>query len=325
MKSSNALWRILCASLLIAVAGSASAQSAASYPSKPVRVIVPLAPGGAVSTVARIYADRLGKELGKTFIVDHRAGGDTVVGTAAAAAAAPDGYTLLVVSPAFAVNQTLYPDRGYDSLKDFAPVAGLVQTSWLLVTNPKVPANNLKEFVAYSKANKDKVNLNNASSIGTLMIQQLDDVTGFKFTVVNYKGQSPATTDLVSGVVQATLTTATNVEEFVKAGKLKVIATAGEKRNPLFPNVPTFAEQGYPGFVATSWYALLAPAKTPPEIVEKVNAAVRKLQADPELKGLLGKLGFEPYPTTVAEIQNVIPSEIDRYGKLVKKTGLVKP
>jgi tripartite-type tricarboxylate transporter receptor subunit TctC len=325
MKSSNALWRILCASLLIAVAGSAAAQSAASYPTKPVRVVVPLAPGGAVSTVARIYADRLGKELGKTFIVDHRAGGDTVVGTAAAAAAAPDGYTLLVVSPAFAVNQTLYPDRGYDSLKDFAPVSGLVQTSWLLVTNPKVPANDLKGFVTYAKANKDKVNLNNASSIGTLMIQQLDEVTGFKFTVVNYKGQSPATSDLVSGVVQATLTTATNVEEFVKAGKLRVIATAGEKRNPLFPDVPTFAEQGYPGFVATSWYALLAPAKTPPEIIEKLNAAVRKLQSDPELKGLLGKLGFEPYPTTVAEIQKVIPAEIDRYGKLVKKTGLVKP
>ncbi|MES3022834.1 MAG: tripartite tricarboxylate transporter substrate binding protein [Pseudomonadota bacterium] len=308
----------------MAIGTSVIAAPATDYPRKPVRVIVALAPGGAVSAVSRIFADRLGKELGKTFIVDHRGGGETLIGTAAAAAAPGDGYTLLVASPAFAVNHTLMPDRGYDTIKDFTPVSGLVQTAWLLVAHPQMPVRNLKEFVAYSKANPDKVNLSSASSIGVLMYELLNDATGVKFTVVNYKGQGPATTDLLSGVVQGTLTTATNIEQYIKAGRLKALATAGDKRNPLFPTLPTFAEQGVNGFVAQSWYTLLAPKNTPPDIVAKLNAAVRKIQNDPEVKTLLAKLGFETYQTTVPAIQTQLSAEILRYGQLVKKSGLAK-
>jgi tripartite-type tricarboxylate transporter receptor subunit TctC len=325
MKAFKALSRAIAVAALAVSTGTANAEAtAANYPTKPVKVIVPLAPGGAVSGVARIFADKLGKELGQTFIVDHRPGGETLVGAGVVAQSAPDGYTLLIVSPAFAVNQTMVPNKPWDAIKDFTPVAGLVQTDWLLVTNPSVPANNLKDFLAYSKANPSKVNLSSASSIGVLIYQLMDDAVGFKFTVVNYKGQGPATTDLLSGVVQGTLTTATSSSEFIKAGKLKLLASAGTQRSPLFPQVGTFAEQGVPGFVAQSTYLMLAPAKTPPAVVEKLNAAVRKVQADPEVKALLAKLGFDAYPTTTAEVLAKLHEEIDRYGTLVRKTGLVE-
>lgn len=324
MKTVHITRRIACAGLLAAAAGSVFAQG--GYPSKPVKIIVPFAPGGATSAVAKLFADRLSTELGQGFIVDHRGGGETLIGTAAAAGANGDGYTLLVTTPAFFVNHTLYKDadRNYDSHKDFIPVAGLVQTAWLLVTHPSVPGNNLKEFLAYAKSNPGKLNLSSASSIGVLNYDLLEEVTGTKYTVVNYKGQGPATTDLLGGVIQGTLTTAQNVKQFLEVGKVKVLATAGHARNPLMPEIPTFAEQGVPGFVAQSEYVMLAPKNTPADIVARLNAAVRKIQADPTTSATLATMGFTSYPTSVNEARSFVNAEIDRYGRLVKKLGLTK-
>ena len=314
-------WRLLGAGLLAMLAGPVGAQSAAGYPNKPVRIIVPFAAGGSITPVMQMFSDRFRQELGQNFLLDYRPGGDTAVGMAAAAKAAPDGYTLVMNSSGYIVNHWLMPDLPYDTIKDFTPISTLTRSDLILVANPSV-ARSLKEFISYAKANPGKVNLSSGSAIGVLSYQSLMNVTGTKLTVVNYKGGPQPVSDVIAGHVNGTLTGVPNVEQFVKTGKLVGLAISGNRRNTALPDVPTFAEAGLKDYEAYNWWVLLAPAQTPRPIVEKMNAQVRSALDTPELLGALTKVGLYPNPATLAQADAFIRAEVERLGRLVKDSGL---
>ena len=322
-KASKITWRLLGAALLLGAAGTAAAQ-ADNFPNKPVRIIVPYAPGGASDSIARSIIDFLSKDMGQSFIVDNRAGGNTVIGTNAVAKAPPDGYTLLATTEAFWANHYLQADLTYDSLKELTMVVPLGRSESILAVNPAVPANNLKEFIAYAKANPGKLNVAVTSTVGVLHLSRLSSETGAKFTIVNYNGGAPALTDLVAGNVQFAAFNILVVLPMIQAGKLKGLAISGDKRDAGFPNIPTFSEEGVKTFTpgGPGQYPLLAPIKTPKPVMEKINASVRKVEQDPEVLSRLGKIRVSPVVMNLAQSEQLFKSEIDRYGEMVKASGL---
>ena len=314
--------RLLCSGFLMAVAGSAGAQPAASYPNKPVRVIVPFAIGSATTPLLTIFNDKFSRDLGQNFIADHRPGGDTIIGTTVVAKAAPDGYTLLVTSSSLLFNHWTRQDLSYNGLKDLTPISSLTRSQSALAINPSVPAHDLKEFISYAKANPGKLNLVSTAPVAFLHYQRLMNATGTKFTIVNYKGGSQVMTDLLAGSVQGFITNVSSLESFIKSGKLRGIAIGGDKRSPALPDLPTFAEAGVKDYDPGNWITLFAPSKTPRDIIEKLNAQVRKAQTAPEVISALAKLNLQPNLTTVAQAQEFIRTEADRFGKAIKDSGL---
>jgi tripartite-type tricarboxylate transporter receptor subunit TctC len=316
--------KLLCVAVAALSATTAVAQTAASYPSKVVRIIVPFAPGGGTTPVARIFADRLAMSLGQSFIVDNRPGGNTTIGSQLMARAAPDGYTLLFVTNTHVINHWTQAKLPYDTFRDFAGISTLIRNNHMLVAHPAVPANSLKDFIAHLKKSGEGVNaavtgVGSVNHLSTLIFMKL---TGTKFNVVPYKGGGVAITDLLSGAVQMSINTVTTFAPHVKAGKLKGIAISGDNRNAVVPEVPTFTEGGMKGFVATNWYTLLAPARTPRDILQKLNGEIRRAQTDAEVIGLLAKQGVEPFPNGVAETQTVLRAELDRIGKVIKEFNI---
>ncbi len=321
IKLSRRTSRLLCTGLLMAVAGSAGAQSAASYPNKPVRVIVPFAVGSATTALMGVFGDKFSRDLGQNFIADHRPGGDTIVGTTAAAKATPDGYTLLVVSSALLFNHWVRQDLPYNALKDFTPISGLTRSQSALAVHPSV-AGNLTEFISHAKANPGKLNMISTAPVAYLHYQRFMNATGTKLTIVNYKGGAPAIADLLSGNVQGFITNVSSLDSLIKAGKLRGLAIGGDKRSPLVPDMPTFAEAGVKDYDPGNWIALFAPSKTPRDIIEKMNAEVRRAQTAPEVIGALNKLNLDTNLTTIAQAENFIRTEAERFGKLIKDSGL---
>ena len=314
----------LCTGLLLAVASLAGAQPAASYPNKPVRIVVPYAPGGASDLLARALADRLTKELSHPFILDNRAGGGTIIGTNTVAKAAADGYTLLVTTEAFFANHWLPLDLPYDSLKDFALITPLGRSESVLTVHPSVATKTLGEFIAYAKANPGKLNVAVTSAVGVINLHKFNTATATKFTIVNYNGGAPAITDLLSGNVQVVIFNALNVQSLIKAGKLRGLAISGDKRDSALPEVPTFAESSVQNFdpAGPVQYPWLAPNRTPKDIIEKLNAQARRALAHPELMSRLDQMRVTPVPTSVTVAEKLLRSELERYGKLVKDSGL---
>ena len=316
--------QLLCAGALMALATAAGAQSAASYPSKPIRLIVPYAPGGSVEAVSRIYARKLTEVWKHNVLADNVPGGNTIIGSQAMARAAGDGYTLLTVTNSHIINAWLQPKLPYDTLKDFAGISTLTRSDYMLTKNPAFPPNTLKEFIAYAKANPGSIN---SATVGLGTVQHLVNelfmqATGTKLTVVPYKGGGPSTADLLAGVVQVSFNNLVNFAAHVKAGKLKGIAISGDKRNPVLPDVPTFAEAGLPGYVAANWFAMLAPAATPKDIIEKVNAEIRKAQSSADVLDQLAKLGIDPFPNSVAATEAQIRTDYERYGKVIRDNNI---
>ena len=323
VKWSRLLARLLCTGLLMAAAATAGAQSAAGYPNKPVRVIIPSAPGGSTDLSLAIFTERFTRELGQNFVFEHRPGGDTIVGTTAVAKAAPDGYTLLAVTTTVLINHWLFPDLSYDILKDLILIAPLTRSNSTLVISNSVPASNLKEFIAYARANPGKIDLASAASGTVLHYQRFMNATGTRFTIVNYKGPGQALTAVVGGHVQGFISGTGTVQSFIKTGKLRALGVGGDKRSPEIPDVPTFAEAGLKDYDPGNWYLLFAPAKTPGDIVEKLNTLVRRAETVPEVVDALAKQGLVPYgPMTVSQSNELIRTELERFGKLVKESGL---
>lgn len=316
--------RILFAAALLAAGVCASPASAQDrYPSKPVTIIVPQAPGGANDTIARILAQKLTEQTGQQFIVDNRAGAGGNVGTAAAAKARADGYTLvLTVNSAHVINPALYKSTGFDPVKDFDPITTVATAGYVLVANHSFPAKNVSELVAAAKAAPGKITIASAGNgtLNHLVGEMLGKAAGIDMLHVPYKGAAAAVTDLVSGQVQVSVQSLPSAISFIKAQRLKVLGTVNEKRVAALPDVPTIGET-IPGFGSTPWYGLLAPAGTPKAIVAQLHAEVAKAVDTAEVRDKLAAVGCEPTKSTPEQFAALIKDDLPRWAKIVKDSG----
>lgn len=314
--------RLLVLSLLLAFAGSASAQQ--GYPNKPIRFIVPYAPGGSTSNVARLIGQKLTEAWGQQVIIDNRPGGNTVIGSEALAKSPPDGYTISLAASTHATIPHLLASLPYDPIKDFTPVATLVTTQLVLVLHPSVPANNLQEFIALAKSKPGQLNF---ASVGTgssthLAGELFNIVAGVKMQQVPYKGTAPALTDLIGGQVQLNFDTPITSIPHIKSGKLKAIAITGKTRLAALPQVPTFAEAGLPNYDFQIWMGVLAPAGTPKEIVNKLNTEIAKILTMPDMKEKLVSQGLDPLISTPDQFAALIKSDMTKFGQVIKTANI---
>ena len=295
-----------------------------AWPTKTIKIIAPVQPGGGVDLVARLVADRLGKALGQPIIVDNISGGGGIVGSQATARAAPDGYTLMVGYVGTHGTNPALRKLPYDAIKDFTPIAMVGGTPNIMVVNPAVPANTLKEFIAYVKANPNKVSYG-SSGQGTLthlVMEQLKEEAGIDMAHVPYRGIGPALTDLLGGQTQISAPGLAAALPHIKAGKLRPLAITGAARHPLMPNVPTLAELGYKGFDGVQWYGIVGPAKMPPALVKRLNTEINKLIATVEFKEKLSGEALEPMPMSPEQFGDYMKNDIAKWEKLVRMRNI---
>jgi len=309
----------------LAATAAPAASPADTYPSRIVKMIVPFPAGGTTDIFARHIGDRLAKAFGHNFVIDNRGGAGGNIGSDAVAKADPDGYTLLVGTVGtHAINSSLYARMPYDPLKDFAPVAYLAGVPNIMEVNPKnVKATTVQEFIAEAKASPKKLSFassGNGTSIH-LSGEMFKQMTGVELVHVPYRGSAPAVNDLIAGQVDLMFDNLPSSIEQVRGGNLRAIAVTSLKRSVALPDVPTIAESGLPGFDASSWFAIFAPAKTPPEIVAKLNAEVLKALADPELQKRFADIGGEIRPYKPDELGAFVKAEIEKWAKVVKTSG----
>lgn len=303
----------------------AFAQSA--YPSRPVKIIVPFPPGGTSDLMGRLIADELGKQFKQPFVVENKGGAGGAIGTEQAARAAPDGYTLLLSG--IGTNAVIHGfsslKPNYDSLRDFVHVSQLAAGPNVVVVNPAFPAKTFQEFVAYVKANPGKVDYGQVTaSSGHLTTEYLKQVAGLDMVGIAYKGAAPALTDVLAGQIPLMVTNQDAVLPHVKSGKLRALAVTSPNRNPLYPDVPTIAESGYPNFSAVSWTGLSAPKGTPREIVDKLESAMVKAFNEPSARQKLESSGFVVVASRSADYTRFIQEEIQRWAKVIQASG-IKP
>lgn len=317
-----------CALALACTAGATGptlAQATADYPTKGLRVIVPFPPGGASDALGRMVAQHLSSAWGQPAVVENRPGAGGNIGAEAGAKAAPDGYTLTLAAAGFmAVNPSMYPKLGYDSATDFQPVALLVKAPLLLVVNPKIPVQNAREFIELAKRDPGKLTVGNG---GTGTAQHLGAVSFAMAASVDvqhipYKGSAPATTDLLGGVTDAQFDNLVTLVPFVKSGKLRAVGVSSTKRVAALPDVPALGETALPGFETGTWYGIAAPKNTPKPIVDKINAALLAMLAQPDVKEKLLGMGLEPAGGTPAQFSALIRSEIAKYATIVKSANI---
>ena len=301
-----------------------SATWAQAYPSKPVKLIVPFAPGGFTDVVARILGQKLSSTMGQQFIVENKPGAGSIIGTDFVAKAAPDGYTLVMVSTTHVISPWIYKTMPYDPIKSFTVVSKLVDSAYVLLVNPKVPAKDVKEFIALAKAAPDTIHYASSGngSAQHLMGGLFVSMTGAKLKHVPYKGSGGAATDLVAGVVESSFAGVPNALAQVPQGRLKALAVTTSKRIPQLPDVPTMQEAGVAGYDASVWLALLAPAGTPHEIVVKLNAEIGKLMASADARKALFDAGVEVAPSTPEAMSDYMVTEMVRWGKVVNDANI---
>jgi tripartite-type tricarboxylate transporter receptor subunit TctC len=296
----------------------------AGYPAKPIRLIAPVQPGGGVDLVARTIADRLGRALKESIIVDNQSGGGGVVGAMATAKAAPDGYTLMVGYVGTHGTNPAVRKLPYDAVRDFTPVAMVGGTPNVLVVPPALPVSSLREFIAYAKANPGKLSYG-SSGPGTLThlaMEQLKIAADLDVVHVPYRGIGPAITDILGGQTQALFPGLAAALPHIKAGKMKPLAVTGTRRHPLLPDVPTFDELGYPGFDGVQWYGIVGPANMPAPIVKRLNEEINKLLESPELRERLSGEALEPMPMSPAEFGKYMRDDIAKWSKLARDRNI---
>jgi tripartite-type tricarboxylate transporter receptor subunit TctC len=308
------------AAALPAVSRLAQAQA---YPTRPVRLIVAVAAGGGADIVTRLMGQWLSERLGQQFIVENRPGGGTNIGTEMVVHAPADGYTLLQVNLAHAINATLYDKLNYNFLRDIAPVAGIVGVSNVVEIHPSVPAKTLPEFIAYAKANPGKINMGSAGngSSSHMAGELFKMLAGVNLVHVPYRGQGPAMTDLLGGQLQVIFATTPGTTEYVRIGKLRALAVTTRARAEALPEVPTVADF-VPGYEASQWYGFGAPKNTPPEIIERLNKAVNAALVDPKMKARLADFGGTVMPGSPTDFGKLIAEETEKWGKVVKFAGI---
>jgi tripartite-type tricarboxylate transporter receptor subunit TctC len=300
-----------------------SSVHAQAYPNKPVKLIVPFGPGGFTDVVARIIGQRLSIALGQQFVIENKAGAGSTIGTDFVAKSAPDGYTLVMVSTTHVISPWIYKNTPYDPLKSFTAISKLVDSPYVLLVNPKVPANTVKEFIALAKAAPNTIHYASSGNGSSqhLMGGLFASMTGAPLKHVPYKGSSGAANDLVAGVVESSFAGVPNALAQVPQGRLRALAVTTSKRIPQLPDVPTLQEAGVAGYEASVWLALLAPAGTPRDIVNKLNAEIGKAMSHPETRDALYKAGVEVSPSTPEAMTDYMAQELVRWGKVVKDTG----
>jgi tripartite-type tricarboxylate transporter receptor subunit TctC len=316
-------------SFLHLVAGAAALPAlsrfawAQTYPSRPVRVTVPAPAGGGYDIVARLMGQWLSERLGQQFVIDNRPGGGTNIGTETVVRAAADGYTLLLVASANAINATLYEKLNFNFIRDIAAVAGIISLPEVMVVHPSVPTKTVPEFIAYAKANPGKISVA-SGGIGTpghLSGELFKTMTGVNMLHVPYRGLAPALTDLLGGQVQVGFGSVPSSIEHIRTGRLRALAVTTAMRAEALPDVPTFAEF-VPGYEASFWYGVGAPKATPAEIVEKLNKEINAGLADPKIKARLADLGGTVLPGSPADFGKLIADETEKWGKVIRTANI---
>ncbi len=317
--------KISTAVIAAVLALTAVAVSAAdNYPSRPIRFIVPFAPGGSTDTLARTLSTRLSDALGQQVVVDNRSGGNGIIGHELVARAAPDGYTIVL---GYIANLAIAPALGklpYDPLKDFTPITQLAVAPNIMVVHPSVPAKNFKEFIAYAKANPHKVNFASAAvaSPGHLTGEMINQRAGIEMQHVPYKGSGQGVVDVLAGQVQMMISGMSSVMPHIKAGKLRPIVVTGAQRSSAIPDLPTIAESGFPGFEATAWYGVLGPAGLPKPIVKRLHDETVAALKLPDVRERLNGVGFEIVGGTPEQFAEYMKTETVKWAKVVKASGV---
>jgi tripartite-type tricarboxylate transporter receptor subunit TctC len=307
---------------LLALA-SAGIVRAEDYPARPVRLIVPFGAGGPADVYARVIAQHLSEQLKQAFVVEDRPGAGSIIGTDAVAKSAPDGYTLLVMSNTHTTNESLVASKPFQLMRDFVPVAPINYSDLIMVVHPSVPAKDLKEFIALAKAKPGTLNYA-SSGVGTpyhMAGELFKAMAGVAIVHVPYKGSSGARTDVLGGQVQMMFDAITTMAPNVRAGKLKALGTTGKVRSPVLPEVPTVAEAGVPGYEATIWLGIVAPAGTPKAVVERLNAEIRKIVNTPEVKEAWARQGASPLSMSTEEFGQYLRDDIAKWAQVVKISG----
>lgn len=318
--------RILTVAAGFAAAGACLAQTAASYPNRPVRLVVPFVAGGTLDVIGRMLGERLAERLGQPFVVDNRAGANMVVGSEIVARAGPDGHTLLIVAAGFAINPSLRQKLPYDTERDFAPVGLVTGTPYLMVVHPSVPAKSVSEFIAWVRSRPGQVNYASvgAGSPPHLAAELLRIAAGLDMQHVPYKGGGAVLPDLLAGRVSMFFGSISTLGAHVQSGKIRAVAVTTVKRSSAMPEVPTVSESGLAGYEVNGWYGLLAPGMTPRAIVNRLNAELGRVLAEPETRGRLLKIGMDPAPGTPAEFAALIKGEVAKWAEVVRAAG-IKP
>jgi tripartite-type tricarboxylate transporter receptor subunit TctC len=321
--ASRRITTALFALLLCAFAAPFAPVSALDYPTRPVRFIVGYPAGGSTDIIARLIGQKLSERLGQQFVVENKPGAGNNIGTETVVRADPDGYTVLLVNPANFINTSLYANLDFNFVRDIAPVASFLRVPNIMTVAKDVPAKTVAEFIAYVKANPGKVNLassGNGTSVH-LSGEMFMAMTGAKMLHVAYKGAAPATTDLISNRVQVMFDNMPSIIGHIRGGELRALAVTTDQRSPELPDVPTVAET-VPGYEASALFGMGAPAKTPPDIIAKLNHAINEVLADPEVKRRLTELGGPPLIATPEEFGGMIRAETDKWEKVVKSAGI---
>jgi tripartite-type tricarboxylate transporter receptor subunit TctC len=307
---------------LVIASDSALAQ-AASYPSRPIRIIVPSSPGGGLDFFARAVAQQMSSSWGQSVVIDNRAGAGGTIGPDLVAKAAPDGYTLLVVSASFAVNPSVYPKLPYDSVRDFSPIILATVQPQILVVHSSVAAKSVADLVALAKAKPGQLNYSSpgAGTLSHLAFELFNSAAGVNIVHIPYKGSGLSMTAIVGGETQTSMASSVTALPHIKSGRLRAIAATGERRTPALPDVLTLAEQGLPAATISGWFAFVGPARMPGEIVDKLNAEFTRILKMQQTRDLLAREGSEPAPGTPGQLGKHIAAEIARLGKIVSAAG----
>jgi tripartite-type tricarboxylate transporter receptor subunit TctC len=303
------------------------AAPAETYPNRTITIVLPLGAGGSMDTIARTIADRLSKRLGQPVIIENKPGGGMVIGARDVANADPDGYTFMIApSGAYAINPTMYKALPYDPEKDFVPVSLYARIPFVLVVNPAFPAKTVKELVDYAKANPGKVSYAASTLGGVIHLAGVifNHDAGIKMTMVPYKQGGPAAlNDVVAGHVNVTFADPLLAPGMITSGKVRALGVSSTTRMPTLPDVPTVAEAGVPGYEAISWHLMVAPAKTPRDIVDKVHAEMKAIMATPEVQKQMHAMGLVPVDSpSIADMQTFVATENARWGKIVTEAGI---
>ena len=296
-----------------------AAHAGESYPSKPIRFIIPYAPGGTTDIIARLLGQKLTEDLGQQVVVDIRAGAGSMIGTELAAKSPPDGYTMLLSNIGLAFNETLYPKRTYDALRDLAPISLVGVTPNAFVIHPSVPAKTMKDFLAFAKARSGQLSYASGGigSSSHLSMELLQSLTGIKFNHVPYKGAGPALIDVAAGNVPFQLNSMPAVMNHVHSGRLRALAVSSAKRSQAVPDLPTIAESGVPGYDYVTWYGTLVPAQTPAAIVSRLNAAVQKALGTKDVREKLGAQGVEVEGSTPDAFGKIVRTDVEKWRKII--------
>jgi tripartite-type tricarboxylate transporter receptor subunit TctC len=303
---------------------AAGAQAADPYPNRPIKWIVPFPPGGAMDSIARTLGEKLSTSMKQPVIVENRPGAGGTIGSNLVAKAAPDGHTIMIVSIGQAVNPSIYPKLPYDSGKDFEPVSLVGIVPNILVAHPSVKANNVKELVALAKAQPGKITYASAGNGTTvhLAAELFNSMAGVDIMHVPYKGSAPAVTDLMGGQVDIMFDSLSSAKPYVETGKLKALAVTTAKRSKAFPNVPTVAESGLPGYELSGWYAVFVPAKTPKPVVDRLHAELVKALKQDDVRARFALIGAEPVGSSPQELAATLKTETARWEKIVRERNI---